>query len=270
MDAAMLAQTVDPADLPNLIKDDAWVIEQKLDGKRLIVEVEAQEARAYNRHGEPASLPLPVAAAFDHPGFSERWVFDGELVGDTYYVFDVLAMPNRGEATWARATFGTRRMLLESLFGKFTPPTVVLVPQATTTQEKADLLGALEEHNKEGAIFKRLHAPHQPGKRSYDFLKHKFTQTADVVVTETRAGGKPQAVRTALYHDGMQVDAGGCKIPEEMIDRLSVGDVIECRYLYGTSDHKLYQPAWVGLRDDKRPEECTTDQLKHTSREVLL
>lgn len=42
-----------------------------------------------------------------------------------------------------------------------------------------------------------------------------------------------------------------------------VGDVVEVRYLYAYRDSlALYQPVYLGLRDDVDPGECTVQQLK--------
>jgi bifunctional non-homologous end joining protein LigD len=42
-----------------------------------------------------------------------------------------------------------------------------------------------------------------------------------------------------------------------------VGSVVEVRYLYAFRESgALYQPVYLGQRDDVDPEECTVDQLK--------
>jgi bifunctional non-homologous end joining protein LigD len=40
--------------------------------------------------------------------------------------------------------------------------------------------------------------------------------------------------------------------------------VVECRYLYAFEESgSIYQPRYLGTRDDIRAEECTTKQLKY-------
>ena len=42
------------------------------------------------------------------------------------------------------------------------------------------------------------------------------------------------------------------------------GSVVEVRYLYAFRDSgALFQPVYLGARDDIAPEECTVDQLKY-------
>ena len=49
--------------------------------------------------------------------------------------------------------------------------------------------------------------------------------------------------------------------------------VATVRYLYGTGavadGGKMYQSTFIRFRDDKKPEECTSDQLEVTNRSVL-
>ena len=42
------------------------------------------------------------------------------------------------------------------------------------------------------------------------------------------------------------------------------GWIVECRYLYAFKESGcIYQPVYLGVRDDIRAEECTTAQLKY-------
>ena len=263
---AMLAKTVEESRLSSLLSDPEWVVEQKLDGKRLLVKVVDGIASGYNRHGEPTSIPSKVKQAFDHPGFAGTWIFDGELVKDVYHVFDIVDLPTDG---WENAALRVRREVLERVTNNVVADNghIRLVPQFVKNKEI--FVNALKKFNTEGFILKRLGAKHQPDVRSYDYLKFKFVDTAEAFITETFVDGKDQAVRLGLYHNGKTVDAGGCKIPMEYVGELNVNDVIEVRYLYATDEFKFYQPVWVRLRDDKYPKDCTTDQLKFTNKTVL-
>jgi len=44
----------------------------------------------------------------------------------------------------------------------------------------------------------------------------------------------------------------------------SPGTVVECRYLYAFKESgSIYQPVYLGPREDIRAAECTTSQLKY-------
>ena len=63
-------------------------MQQKFDGRRVIIRVENGKAEGANRKGLIISLPKEVEDTLcDAP----NCVIDGELVGNRYYVFDALS-----------------------------------------------------------------------------------------------------------------------------------------------------------------------------------
>ncbi len=42
-----------------------------------------------------------------------------------------------------------------------------------------------------------------------------------------------------------------------------MNSVIEVRYLYAYQGGSLYQPTYIGVRDDMRVEDCVISQLKY-------
>ena len=42
-----------------------------------------------------------------------------------------------------------------------------------------------------------------------------------------------------------------------------MGAIIECRYLYCFKGGSIFQPVYLGERDDIPPQECTLGQLKY-------
>lgn len=254
----------DSIDVEIFITNTYWAVQQKMDGIRLLIEVKDREPIGYNRNGNRVKIPDNIAANFDQAAFTSKWVFDGELVGDTYYIFDCL---QAGEGLNFKTPQLERFSFLKSLMLKWKPKNIELVPYALNENSKREFFRKALEENKEGVIFKYVKGPYKPGSRSKDTLKFKFIETADVVVTELNRENKKQSIGIGLYNsEGNLVEVSGCKIPEEAIDNISVGDVIEVKYLYATKDDRLYQPVWVKIRTDKSAVECTTKQLKYTDK----
>ena len=256
-----MAEDVDPL---MYINNPAWMEQQKLDGERLLGEVNDREVTGYNRRGDLMRVPENIAADFDKKAFTGKWVFDGEILGPTYFVFDCVQAQN---AITPETPYSDRFQFLTHLMERWNPVNVRLVPHATKTNKKAFFDTCLN-NNVEGVIFKLGAGRYRPGKRTMESLKCKFTTTAEVFITDLNRTGS-LGVSTAIIHNGKQVDAGGCKLPAEAFDFVKVGDVIEVRYLYASQDHKLVQPIWIRPRFDKNAEECTTDQLKYTSKEPV-
>jgi len=91
-------------------------------------------------------------------------------------------------------------------------------------------------------------------------MKCKFVETASCIV-DTHNGNRSVAL-TLLDH-GRRVSAGNVTIPANH-DIPKFGDVIEIRYQYAIRQSgSLYQPVYLGVRDDIPPGECTVDQFKY-------
>jgi bifunctional non-homologous end joining protein LigD len=265
---AQLLNPVAESELEALVTSDALVAQQKLDGMRVLLHVVDGQVVATNREGQITAVAAAITGAFC--GAPEGTIFDGELVGDRYWAFDLLAY---GDEDLREAGYVDRYERLAGV-GVETDE-VALVPTAWTEADKRRLLAALEAASAEGIVFKERDAPYtmgRPASRGAQ-LKFKFTKSADVVIVEN-AGN---AYRMAVYHEGElhiagKVFAGTTNESRAELDRLLAGGVnpvAEVRYLYATDDHVLYQPVFVRLRDDKPAVECLRDQLIQTDRRGL-
>jgi len=254
---AMLAKKT--SDLSGLIQNDDWAAEQKFDGQRFMVQVMDREARAFNRKGDELNMPNHLGAIFDYKGFLGTWVFDGELVDDCYNVFDMLALQS---LDLTQKPWKLRKAALEAVTKSEWEHRgfIRCVPSADTTFKKEELLVAVTNQNLEGIVFKHKESKYRSGKSNL-WAKYKITDTCDAIVTELCRKGKDQAVTVSLYHEGQLIEVSGVKIPLDMVGKIKLDMILEIRYLYSTANNKLYQPAFLGIREDKIATECTTDQL---------
>lgn len=261
-----LASPCEVDSLKNFLDNDSWVMEQKLDGHRLLLHSPGADMppTALTRNGSIYSRKLPKAIQdFRFP--EGDWALDGELVDGTFWVFDLPMF--QGEATGL--SLELRRVALETFLANIRHP-FKLVPQARTQGEKISLAARAMADNFEGLILKRVDSPYRPGARTDEWLKVKFVATADCVVLAVRDDGK-ESVRLGLYAPtGALLEVGRSSlIGKEKRGAINKGDVIECRYLYTGTGNRLYQPTILRKRDDKTPSECTTDQLKFVNKSVL-
>lgn len=269
-----LALSADTTSLERFITNDEWVIEQKLDGHRILLCSSGGDypPSALTRNGTAYTRRLPQEIQnFRFPptpdGRPMDWILDGELVDGTFWVFDMPRWPGDAESNLGLAQ---RRAVLETLMENLNSP-FKLVPQARTAQDKITLAKTAIASNFEGLIVKRANAKYLWGGRTADWMKIKFVTTADVVVTGVRLDGK-ESVNYCVFDEttGKQIDVGRASlIGKEKRGAINVGDVIEVKYLYVGADGRLYQPTVVRKRDDKRPDECTTVQLKMVNKQVL-
>lgn len=184
-----------------------WVMEEKLDGHRLIVEVEpglssllseAKHVTAWSRNGKPRALPTHLNDAL---GQLPVGIYDGELLVPGHRSYDVTELVNsdrlcyvafdilEAERVSVRDTdLMTRRMLLDLIFRHPAVEPNKFVQLAE--QRKCGTIDAVEDwrdevwaRDGEGLILKHVTSHYIPGKRSKAWVKIKQLRSAVLTVT---------------------------------------------------------------------------------------
>jgi len=255
----LLPQLLNPIDEEQtacLLTNDLWGAQEKLDGRRVLIEKAGDKLVAVNRKG--LAIGLPVLLLLELSRLPGEFTLDGECVGERYHVFDLLAL--KGEDL-RPLPLNRRLVALATLLTQIRHVAVVLVPTAYTTPDKQRLYDQLKAAGKEGIVLKLLDAPYAPGRPNSGgpALKHKFTATLSAVVSKLN---EQRSVEFRLLdEDGWQV-AGNVTIPPNH-DLPEVGQVIDIEYLYAhVESGVLLQPVYLGVRTDLDQSECTVDQLK--------
>lgn len=199
-----------------------------------------------------------------------------------FWCFDILSLDGRD---LTRAKYRDRRKLLETLASDG----ALTVPPLLPAQ---DPLKFADERGFEGVVAKKWDSGYRPG-RSEAWIKDKFWRTQEVVIGGWRAGegGRTSGIGALLvgvpegdgllfvgrvgtgFTDKMLGDLKAMLKPLETSESpftapLSTLDakgvtyvrpelVGEVRYSERTSDNRLRQPSWRGLRPDKTPAEVT-------------
>lgn len=277
-----LAESVDKKTLPTYVVDDRYYFEQKVDGHRKCIVVENSKVQVIGRDGQQTGLPM--AHRFQLPG---GWIFDGELVGDIFWVFDLVSAGNQ---VGPDDPYSWRRDVLDNLAPSLECDDVKVLPCARTTEEKLALCKQVIENGGEGIMIKDASHTYQSGKRHRGLLKAKFVKDVDAYITRFGVGlsssgsGQPKAnCELAVKNDnGDEVIIGECIIhPKERLltctyDEFQSGDgsltcVVTVNYLYVVNPDKprLVQPTRIRPRFDKAPDECLLSQLRFTDKSVI-
>ena len=200
-----------------------------------------------------------------------------------YWAFDILHLDGR---SLLRAKYSDRRRLLEALAeggGLIVPD---LLPG-----DGPDAMEHARKHRWEGVIAKKRDSTYQPGRRSSSWIKDKIWNTQEVVIGGWRQGEGGRSSGIGALMLGIPEDGGlhfagrvGTGFTEKELaklkdmlkplhtdespfnTRLPTQDakgvtfvrpelVGEVRYSERTTDGRLRQPSWRGLRPDKAPEE---------------
>lgn len=255
--APMLAQSAQPSEFDKYISNPRWVAEQKLDGQRLLLQVNDGEVAAANRNGEITTVNHAIREPFST--LTGTWCFDGEFLDGKFYIFD---MPFAVHLVSPDDPYDKRREGLEAVFqvAWSDEPRLALLAVHRTKAEKQAIFDWCMEQGAEGIMFKDRRGRYVPGKRAVAFQKAKFTDTADCVIMEISPDGKSSCV-VGLFRDGedLPTEVGSVKMTAKNLAAVSLGDVIEVKYLYFTKDERLYQARFQQFRPDKNPFDCLLD-----------
>jgi DNA ligase D-like protein (predicted ligase)/DNA ligase D-like protein (predicted polymerase)/DNA ligase D-like protein (predicted 3'-phosphoesterase) len=206
-----------------------------------------------------------------------------------YWAFDILHLDGR---SLLRAKYSDRRRLLEAL----AESGGLIVPD----QLPGDGPEAMEharKHRWEGVVAKKRDSTYQAGRRSSSWIKDKIWNTQEAVIGGWRQGEGGRSSGIGALMLGIPADGGlqfvgrvGTGFTEKELTKLKsmlkpleadkspfnarlsnldakgvtfvrpelVGEV---RYSERTSDGRLRQPSWRGLRPDKEPDEVKWERL---------
>jgi bifunctional non-homologous end joining protein LigD len=256
-----LLNPIEEADVERLLHDDDYCAQEKFDGRHLLVRKQSGQIEGINKKGLIVGLPATVVQ--DIGKLSSDFIDDGEAVGDVYHTFDLLEL--NGE-NLRLLPYRARLNGLMILLASAQHPFIKYAETAFTTKEKIALWKRLKAENREGIVFKRLDAPSTPGRPNSGGpqLKFKFCATLSAVVAKVNT---QRSVEVRLLNGQVWIPCGNVTIPANH-DLPKVGAVVEVRYLYAHREsHTLYQPVYLGPRDDVEPSECLVSQLKYKPKE---
>jgi bifunctional non-homologous end joining protein LigD len=204
-------------------------------------------------------LPSQVVRALEW--IEEDFILDGECVGDLFHAFDVLSSSERD---WRVLSYRDRLRALNRLLERHSNGNVLILDTYFEKERKLERFKAFQEFHAEGVVFKLLPASHAPGRPTSGgpALKFKFTTTGSFIVA---GANKCRSVKLKLH--GEKTDCGNVTIPPNH-DIPKTGAVVEIRYLYAYRGGSLYQPVFLGVRDDISACECLRGQLKFKREEA--
>ncbi|WP_114906806.1 WGR domain-containing protein [Ornithinimicrobium murale] len=263
----MLASTLSPVEVSHMMSDTDWCAQLKYDGDRVVIEVRDGVVTALNRQGQAKTRNVGLAHTTPFTALGQgRWVFDGEVVGRTLVLFD-LVVATDGHQTFCdeNTTFINRYEALTVIAEllDLDAEAVIVAPLADSvgnSDAKADLLAEAVAGNREGIMLRYRKGTYESGRRSTYLVKHKLIKDADVIVTKLHST-KDSATLSVHGADGTLVKVGNASTIGK--GSVEVGDVWTVTYLYVTdpANPRLFQPRLACKRYDKAAAECNLDQF---------
>jgi len=253
-----LLNSIDQTELGRLLTSTRYCLQEKHDGRRLMVRKQGDQITGINRRGLIVAIPNAIREAVEHIPFDV--LIDGEAVGDTLHAFDLLEV--KGNCLRHRRYIDRFAGLMMVIPPGL--PALRWISTTTTPNDKVETFEELKACGVEGVVFKDMDAPYSPGRPNSGGpqLKFKFVESASFIVSGINA---KRSVSLCLYDKRGFADAGNVTIPPNH-EIPEIGDIVEVKYLYAFRESgSIYQPVYQGLRDDIQPSECVVEQLKFKS-----
>ena len=257
-----LLNNIEEEELEKYFKDSNFCLQEKKDGKRILFRRQGGTLEAINRKGLLVGFPSCIQDTL--LSIPDDFVLDGELIGETIFFFDLLEFSGTDfRSSPYTQRYQTLQSALASIALEDAASPVKLVVTAFGSAEKKQAFNILKAQGVEGVVFKNVYSFYKAGRPASkgDQLKFKFKQTCTVQVSGHNEKGKRSVYIQAL--DGkILVDVGKVTILPNF-DVPKVGSLVEVEYLYRHVHGALYQPVFLGERDDlDGPDQVSTLKIK--------
>jgi bifunctional non-homologous end joining protein LigD len=252
-----LLNPIEETEVEKYLNDDRFLAQEKHDGKRFLISKKGNELMAINRKG----ISVGYSSIFDVLKDSQTdFILDGELIGEKFHVFDLLHLHQEDTRSLPLIV---RLNKLSELLEIIKTDFLVETTSYHDLESKRELYEKLHKQKKEGIVFKHKSALYTAGRPNSkgNQLKHKFYATASFIVASIN--DKRSVALGLLDETGKQIGAGNVTISINF-DVPEVNDIVEVRYLYAFKESgSVYQPVYLGKRDDIDREACSVSQLKY-------
>jgi len=266
-DTGMRAQLLNPIseeDAEQYLGDPDWGMQEKFDGKRMQFKKVGDLVIAANKLGLQVGYPTVLARQLEK--IPVDFEIDGECIGEKLYLYGLQSYDG---VDYRKSDYAARYNTLARRFSGV-GDNITVASLRTTVKSKKEFFVMLRVADKEGAVFKRLSAPWSAGRPNSggNALKCKFWESCSCVVSKVN---NKRSIAVMLLSNGTlsadEIPMGNVTIPpnKEIPTR---GQIVEVKYLYvAGKGGSLYQPIYLGVRDDVQLSECAlkNQKLKYKS-----
>jgi bifunctional non-homologous end joining protein LigD len=255
-----LLNEIDEAHLKTLVVDNRWAFQEKFDGKRMALSMSPEgKVMAWNKMGKRIEPPREFCSVLQKEFAGFQFTIDGEACGKVFMAFDILEV----EGNSCRDQSYEDRLVLLGMLMRSAKKQQVFKEAftATSRKEKEWVVKELKKGGAEGVVAKFLDAPYRAGRPNSggSALKFKFVASATCLVMLVN---EKRSVQIAVRMGKDKITpVGSVAIPVNH-EVPKVGDHIEVRYLYAYRGGSLYQPVYLGKRDDADVDDVSTLKFK--------
>jgi bifunctional non-homologous end joining protein LigD len=250
-----LLNSIEEDEVQKYLHDPLWIMQEKHDGVRLMTRVEKGTVTGSNKKGLVVPISKIIEAGVVSLLGGGAAVLDGEAIGDTYWVFDLLEIDGEN---LRKCGAEERYLRLQTLFGVGDGNKAVqLVTLTIKPWAKQQMFDSIKFLRGEGVVFKHRNSPYVPGRPNSggNQLKFKFKGSATCKVSGTNPGKRSVGL---LVLDENPLKPG--QLAYRDIGNVTIlvnfpipanGQLVEVEYLYAFKGGSLFQAVYKGPRTDQ-------------------
>lgn len=250
-----------------VLLDPNYAVQQKFDGKRIILDIGRDSITPHNREGLTCSISPEIIKEAKAFSLLAPITLDGEWIREikSFQTFDVLQL---GGTDTKPLPFKTRQVHLQQVFKTIKARSLQLARTEYEQARKVSLLQRIHDAQLEGIVLKHIDSPYKTDRQKTE-LKYKFTAVSSFLVTKLHS--PKQSVAIAVFDaNGNLVPSGDVKIRNSRF-KLAEGMVIDVRYSHAfPQSHLVFQPRMISIRDDLQPEACVISQLRYKGTKTAI
>jgi bifunctional non-homologous end joining protein LigD len=241
--------------LIELLNDDDWVMQEKHDGWRTMIQKELTGVSASNKKGLSVAIPQSVADKFNH--LSVEALFDGELIGEEYHIFDLLML--NGKNVRDKSVIERLEMLKNLEVSSMVTPTYYT---SNAKSQKFEELKRDKKTKREGVVFKKKDAKYVPGRPASggNQRKYKFMEESTMVVLSHN--DTKRSIGVGVYDENKNMIPLGNVTIYANQDIPAIGAIVEIRYMHCFEGGSIYVSSLKCERPDQDESDCILSQIK--------
>lgn len=227
----MLMNEITEAGALELIENDDWLMQEKKNGVRQMIQKNKESIEGVNKKGFIVAIPATTANAIKLACGQANAILDGELVGETYWLFDILSIGvhaftnkpyvERVKEILEWIEFATGFEEQDNYFK--------VIPTAVGKASKKALFKKLKEENAEGVVFKKKSSTYKAGRPASggDVLKFKFYATATV---RCKCLNDKSSFQMEMLSKGDWVPVGNCTFAPQCLlqNQVNITKFVTC------------------------------------------
>jgi ATP-dependent DNA ligase len=237
---------------------ERYIMQEKIDGERLIVSVGKDGVIGHNKYGEEIPFPDAIKNALLYIDRGNEWVFDGELFQGKFCIFNLIEAPGHILEGDVKLKLDSLEIIVDAI----NDPVIEYV-RYYADEPMESVFAKLIIDKAEGVVFRYI-------EDHFSLSRYKFRNEIDCVYI-TEPPDEDEILFGVYNKDKDLIEV--THLPTSVFSERELGELrmgreatvtISCLKI--SRNNKLVRPQLKEVRHDKKQEDCNTKQFNNLRR----